>query len=31
VLAATHEKALQIVDLDDLKKHALDAPSAQGG
>ncbi len=29
VLAATHEKALQIVDLDDLEAHALDAPSAQ--
>jgi uncharacterized protein (DUF2237 family) len=25
VLAATHESTLQVVDLDDLKKHAIDA------
>lgn len=26
VLAATHERALRVVELDDLKAHALDAP-----
>lgn len=29
VLAATHEQALQLVDMEDLRAHALDAPSSE--
>ncbi|PSQ76157.1 MAG: DUF2237 domain-containing protein [Bacteroidetes bacterium QH_7_62_13] len=29
VLAATHQQALQLLDLDDLKAHAVDAPSSE--
>ncbi len=29
VLSATHEQALQLLDLEDLRAHAVDAPSAE--
>jgi uncharacterized protein (DUF2237 family) len=31
VLAATHERALEVVSIDDLRKHAVDVPDDIGG